>query len=82
MPIRMRAGTNPRGRGHDWMKDIFIKPEAPNPFIASIYLDNIFLDREQYGHQLDKLDELTKLQLKFGNGDAVLKEGLLITRDN
>lgn len=81
VPIRMRAGTNPGGRGHDWVKDRFIKDDAPNPFIASSYLDNIFLDREQYGHQLDKLDELTKLQLKYGDWDAVLKEGLLITRD-
>ena len=81
VPIRMRAGTNPGGRGHDWVKERFIKDEAPNPFIASSYLDNVYLDREQYGHQLDKLDELTKLQLKFGDWDAVLKEGLLITRD-
>ena len=63
------------------MKDRFIKDDFPNPFIASSYLDNVYLDREQYGHQLDKLDELTKLQLKFGDWDAVLKEGLLITRD-
>lgn len=81
VPIRMRAGTNPGGRGHDWVKERFIKDDAPNPFIASSYLDNIFLDREQYGHQLDKLDELTKLQLKYGDWDAVLKEGLLIRRD-
>ena len=81
VPIRMRAGTNPGGRGHDWVKDRFIKDDSPNPFIASSYLDNVYLDREQYGHQLDKLDELTKLQLKFGDWDAVLKEGLLITRD-
>ena len=81
VPIRMRAGTNPGGRGHDWVKDRFIKDEAPNPFIASSYLDNVYLDRDQYGHQLDKLDELTRLQLKFGDWDAVLKEGLLITRD-
>ena len=81
VPIRMRAGTNPGGRGHDWVKERFIKDDAPNPFVASSYLDNIFLDREQYGHQLDKLDELTKLQLKYGDWDAVLKEGLLIRRD-
>ena len=81
VPIRMRAGTNPGGRGHDWVKERFIKDESPNPFIASSYLDNVFLDRDQYGHQLDKLDELTRLQLKYGDWDAVLKEGLLITRD-
>ncbi|MBR0369710.1 MAG: phage terminase large subunit [Methanobrevibacter sp.] len=81
VPIRMRAGTNPGGRGHEWVKDRFIKDEAPNPFIASSYLDNVFLDRDQYGHQLDKLDELTRLQLKYGDWNAVLKKGLLISRD-
>ena len=81
VPIRMRAGTNPGGRGHEWVKDRFIKDDAPNPFIASSYLDNVFLDRDQYGHQLDKLDELTRLQLKYGDWNAVLKKGLLISRD-
>ena len=81
VPIRMRAGTNPGGRGHEWVKDRFIKDDAPNPFIASSYLDNVFLDRDQYGNQLDKLDELTRLQLKYGDWNAVLKKGLLISRD-
>lgn len=81
VPIRMRAGTNPGGRGHDWVKKRFIKEDSPLPFIPSSYLDNIFLDREQYGHQLDKLDGLIKLQLKYGDWNAVLEKGLLITRE-
>lgn len=78
IPIRMRAGTNPGGRGHDWVKKRFITPTSPAPFIQSAYTDNIYLDTEQYGNQLDRLDELTKLQLKYGDWDAVITEGLLI----
>lgn len=78
IPIRMRAGTNPGGRGHEWVKKRFITPQSPAPFIQSAYTDNQYLDIEQYGNQLDKLDELTKLQLKYGDWDAVITSGLLI----
>lgn len=81
IPIRMRAGTNPSGRGHEWVKKRFIIPNSPAPFIASAYTDNIYLDREQYGRQLDKLDELTRLQLKYGDWDAVITSGLLISHE-
>lgn len=81
IPIRMRAGTNPGGRGHDWVKRRFITADSPAPFIQSAYTDNIHLNREQYGHQLDRLDELTRLQLKYGDWDAVITEGLLINHN-
>lgn len=82
VPIRMRAGTNPGGRGHDWVKKRFITDKSPAPFIQSAYTDNKYLDIEQYGNQLDKLDELTKLQLKYGDWNAELKEGLLLNRSH
>ena len=76
IPIRMRAGTNPGGRGHDWVKSKFILGDVP--FIPSSYLDNIHLDAEEYAKSLEKLDELTKRQLMYGDWDAVITEGLLI----
>lgn len=76
VPIRMRGGTNPGGRGHEWVKKRFITGELP--YIPSSYLDNIYLDRENYGKQLDKLDEMTKQQLKYGNWDIILSTGLLM----
>ena len=44
-------------------------------------MDNNYLNQEEYSNQLDKLDELTRLQLKYGDWNAVLKKGLLISRD-
>lgn len=76
IPIRMRAGTNPGGRGHDWVKQRFILGEVP--FIPSSYLDNIHLDTVEYTKSLEKLDELTKQQLMFGDWDAVITQGLLM----
>lgn len=81
IPIRMRGASNPGGRGHEWVKQRFVTPESPCLFIPSLYTDNIYLDTEQYGNQLNRLDELDKQQLKLGDWDAELNEGLLINRE-
>ncbi|MBQ3407964.1 MAG: phage terminase large subunit [Clostridia bacterium] len=81
IPIRMRSASNPGGIGHDWVKKRFIDEESSLPFIPSSYTDNKYLNQKEYVKQLDKLDELTKLQLKYGDWNAILKEGLLINRD-
>lgn len=78
VPIRMRAGSNPGGRGHDWVKKRFVDEKSVLPFIPSSYLDNVYLDRDNYGEQLDKLDEVTKQQLKYGNWDIIMQSGLLM----
>ncbi|WP_458454366.1 phage terminase large subunit [Methanobrevibacter sp.] len=80
IPLRMRAGSNPGGRGHVWVKNKFINPNSSIPFVPSSYLENIHLDHEEYSKQLDKLDELTRQQLKFGNWDAIITDGLLMNR--
>ena len=79
VPLRMRAGTNPGGRGEQWVKKKFILGDAP--FINSSFRDNIYLDQEEYEKSLDKLDPLTKQQLKYGDWNAVVTDGLLINRD-
>lgn len=79
IPIRMRAGTNPGGRGHEWVKKRFVSDKSKLPFIPSSYLDNIYLDTEEYTKSLEKLDELTKRQLMYGDWDAVITKGLLMT---
>ena len=81
IPIRMRGASNPRGIGHDWVKKRFVDDNSKLPFVPSAYTDNKYLNQDEYSKQLDKLDELTRLQLKYGDWDAVLKEGLLVSRD-
>jgi len=81
IPIRMRGASNPGGIGHDWVKKRFVDDDSKLPFIPSAYTDNQYLNQEEYSKQLDKLDELTRLQLKYGDWNAVLKEGLLVSRD-
>lgn len=76
IPLRMRCASNPGGRGHNWVKAKFIDGDVP--FVPSSYLENKYLNQKEYGHQLDKLDELTKQQLKYGNWEIVLSSGLLM----
>lgn len=74
IPIRMRAGSNPGGIGHQWVKDGFVTGELP--FIPAGYMDNPYLDRSEYEKSLDKLDWITRQQLKYGNWDVNPEGGL------
>ena len=78
IPGRMRSASNPGGIGHDWVKKRFVDRDSPFPFISSAYTDNMFINQEKYSARLDKLDNLTRQQLKFGNWDLVLSSGLLM----
>lgn len=78
IPLRMRGASNPGGIGHDWVKKRFVNDDAPCWFIPSAYTENPYLNQEEYGEQLDKLDEVTKQQLKYGNWDIVLSSGYLM----
>lgn len=81
IPIRMRVASNPGGRGHEWVKKKFIDDDSDFPFIPSAYTDNKYINKEDYGNRLDKLDELTRQQLKYGNWDVRLSSGLLMDLD-
>lgn len=74
IPIRMRAGSNPGGIGHTWVKDWFVKGDKP--FIPASYKDNPYLNREEYEKSLDKLDWITRRQLKYGDWDVNPEGGL------
>ena len=81
IPIRMRGASNPGNKGHEWVKERFVTENSPCPFIPSKYTDNLYLDADDYSNQLDRLDELDKQQLKEGDWDAELNEGMLINRE-
>jgi phage terminase large subunit-like protein len=78
VPIRMRATSNPGGIGHEWVKERFIVGDKV--FVASNFLNNPYLDSGAYSRSLDNLDNITRLQLKFGDWDAV-PEGKLFQRE-
>lgn len=47
------------------LKKRFVDDDNKLPFIPSAYTGNQYLNQEEYSKQLDKLDELTRLQLKY-----------------
>lgn len=67
IPLRMRAGTNPGGVGHAWVKAYFVEPGHPDrPFFPAKLEDNPHLDREAYEAALAQLDEETRNHLRHG----------------
>ena len=81
VPLRIRSASNPGGIGHDWVKKRFVSDKSRLAYIPSSYLDNIYLDQEDYSKQLDKLDSVTKAQLKYGDWEAQLTKGLLCDKN-
>lgn len=80
--LRMRAGSNPGGIGHDWVKDRFLTPNKKELFIPSKYTDNKYLDQEEYSKSLDLLaDEVTRQQLKYGDWDVIPSTGFFNTEN-
>lgn len=81
IPLRMRAATNPGGRGHEWVKARFIVGKTPGRiFIPAKLDDNPHADREQYRKSLAELDPVTRRQLEDGDWD-VRQEGAVAKRE-
>ncbi|HEX5269600.1 MAG TPA: phage terminase large subunit [Gemmataceae bacterium] len=72
VPLRMRAGSNPGGKGHEWVKQRFIVSEGGGGrvFVPSRLEDNPSLDRDEYLRTLSQLDPITRAQLLAGDWDA------------
>ena len=69
VPVRMRAGSNPGGVGHDWVYDRFFiaGPSKGRVFIPARLEDNHYLDEEEYRESLSELDPITQMQLEHGD---------------
>lgn len=81
VPLRVRAGFNPGGIGHDWVRARFIDGQtADRRFVPAKLEDNPHLDREEYERSLDLLDPVTKAQLRHADWD-VRPEGNLFKRE-
>jgi predicted phage terminase large subunit-like protein len=77
-PLRFRAGSNPGGVGHEWVKERFIPEYDDNEqlirktalFVPAKLEDNPHVDQEAYERSLAKLDPITRAQLRYGNWDV------------
>jgi predicted phage terminase large subunit-like protein len=82
VPLRMRAGSNPGGFGHEWVKTRFITPATRRPdavFVPSKIDDNPSLDREEYLTALAQLDPITRARMLAGDWD-IQDEGMFKAR--
>jgi predicted phage terminase large subunit-like protein len=86
VPIRMRAATNPGGKGHEWVKDRFIADEflrlkraerftrtwwkGNRLFVPAHRRDNPHLDQEDYDASLAELLPIVQAQLDEGDWSA------------
>lgn len=86
VPIAMRSASNPGGTGHGWVRKRFLSPEAirdmkagrygqlydnaGRSFVPSKVRDNPHLDVAQYEDALNRLDPVTRAQLKQGDWTA------------
>lgn len=80
IPVRFRAGSNPGGRAHEFLRDRFFvegpthkgpngEPQ-PRIYIPSFLRDNAHLDYNEYLGSLHELDPVTKAQLLNGDWSA------------
>lgn len=73
VPLRMRAGTNPGGSGHLWVKKRFDpegrrRPVAGRRFVSAKVVDNPYLNAEEYiRDSLSQLDSQTRRQYEVGD---------------
>jgi predicted phage terminase large subunit-like protein len=80
VPLRVRSGFNPGGIGHEWVKQRFLaEVDADRMFIPAKLEDNPYLDRESYEESLNRLDPVTRAQLRHGDWN-VRPEGNLFKR--
>jgi len=82
VPIRMRSASNPGDIGHDYVKNRFITPSSSELlkkkrfFIPALLEDNPHIDRSAYEDALNKLDPVTREQLRHGNWDILVSGGM------
>lgn len=72
VPLRMRAGSNPGGVGHDWVRDRFIVngQRRGRAFIPARLEDNPYLDQKAYEESLAEMSDLEQAQLRHGDWGA------------
>jgi len=72
IPLRMRSGSNPGGRGHEWVKRRFIQEgtKEGRVFVPARLTDNPYLDQAGYIDSLSNLAPVVRKQLMDGNWEV------------
>ena len=86
VPLRVRSGTNPGGKGHAWVKSRFIPDDflrlraaarfarvwrlGPRVFVPARLQDNPTLDQDEYRGSLQEADPLSRAQIEDGDWSA------------
>lgn len=86
VPLRMRAATNPGGKGHEWVKGRFVPEDylrTPTDdrfdklwwrenrlFIPARLQDNPHLDEAEYRRSLAEMDPISRAQIENGDWNA------------
>lgn len=72
VPRAMRAGSNPGGVGHKWVKKRFLDaPKDDTKFIPSKLDDNPYIDHETYLRSLSMMLEEDQMRLRDGVWDDI-----------
>ena len=71
VPLRVRSASNPGGRGHQWVKEMFIEPagDPQGRYIPSKLHENPYLEQDSYIESLSHLDVVTRAQYLNGDWD-------------
>jgi predicted phage terminase large subunit-like protein len=82
VPIRCRSASNPGGKGHEWVKQRFLVEgeEKGRIFVPATLEDNPYLDMEDYEESLMQLSHVERLQLRYGDWDA-MPDGEMFKRE-
>jgi predicted phage terminase large subunit-like protein len=78
VPMRVRAASNPVGRGRDWVYRRFVLGRGPERiYLAARLEDNPYLDQVAYETSLAELGPIAYRQLRFGDWEIRPEGGLL-----
>lgn len=83
VPLRVRATTNPVGRGVTWVYNRFVKQpvSATHEFIPALYTDNPYGDQAAYTETLSRMDRTMRARIGEGQWNVQDSGGMFRVGD-